>query len=180
MDNIDNDKRYELFLQLFRKNENYLFGFVLKLLPHFTIAEEIMQETLLTMWQKFDEFEEGTNFAAWSRQIARYKVMTFLHKNKRRSIVHFNDEILDDIEADAPPKKNESIYFEALHCCIDKLQGKSREIINLHYVKNMKINQIASLWGVSGRSLYRQMAKVHLALQKCIEKTVAAWELTNE
>jgi RNA polymerase sigma-70 factor (ECF subfamily) len=170
--------QYERFLQLFRKNEERIFGFILKLLPNFPLAEDTMQDTMMIMWRKFDDFKEGTSFAAWGMQIARYKIMEFHQQNKKHVVVHFNDEILQQLTTDSSSVGSKSRYLEALHGCVDKLKEQNREIIILRYLKEMSSKQISQQMGVSTNVVYKSIAKVHYLLQQCVTKTLAAWELT--
>ncbi len=170
--------QYECFLHLFRKNEERIFGFILKLLPNFSLAEDIMQDTMMIMWRKFDDFEEGSCFAAWGMQIARYKVMEFHQQNKRHIVVHFNDEILTRLTADNATGEMKNRYLEALHGCVDKLKEQNKEIVTLRYLKEMSSKQISQQMGVSANVVYKSMARIHYMLQECVERTLSAWELT--
>lgn len=166
-------EKYEVFLRLFRANEDRLFGFTLKMLPNFAIAEDIMQETMMTMWRKFDEFEEGTSFSAWGIKIARYKIMEFHQQNKKAGVVYLSDEILRRLTDDDRPGKLENSYFEALHHCVDKLKDQNHHIITLRYSRQMPVKQIAEELSVSVNVVYKSIAKIHYMLQQCIEKAAA-------
>ena len=166
--------QYEHFLRLFRGNEDRLFGFILKLLPNFAVAEDIMQETMMTMWRKFDEFEEGTSFAAWGMKIARFKIMEFRHQNHRHGVVYHGDEILQQLTDDDGPSKLENAYLEALHGCVDKLKDQNLKIITLRYSRQLSVKQIAEQLSVSANVVYKAMAKIHYILQQCIEKATAS------
>jgi len=166
--------QYEAFLRLFRANEDRLFGFILKLLPNFTVAEDIMQETMMTMWHKFDDFEEGTSFAAWGMKIARYKVLEFHHQNRRPGVVYLNDEILGRLIDDDHSDKHENFYLEALHGCVEKLKDQNHKIITLRYSRQLSVRQIAQQLSVSANVVYKAMAKIHYILQQCIEKATAS------
>jgi len=172
------ESRYEYFLRLFRTNEDRLFGFILKLLPNFSIAEDIMQETMMTMWRKFDDFKDNSSFAAWGMQIARYKVLEYHHQDRHHGVVQFSDDVLNRLSEDDGPGRLESSYFEALHGCVDRLKDQNRQIVKLRYSREMSVRQIADELSVSANVVYKSMSKIHYMLQKCIEKTLAAWELT--
>jgi RNA polymerase sigma-70 factor (ECF subfamily) len=165
--------KYEAFLRLFRANEDRLFGFTLKMLPNFAVAEDIMQETMMTMWRKFDEFQEGTSFSAWGIKIARYKIMEFHQQNKKAGIVYLSDEILRQMSDDDRPGKLENSYFEALHHCVEKLKDQNHRIIKLRYSRQLSVKQIAGELSVSVNVIYKSMAKIHCMLQQCIEKVLS-------
>jgi RNA polymerase sigma-70 factor (ECF subfamily) len=184
MDNADKKRldtpksKYEYFLRLFRTNEDRLFGFILKLLPNFAIAEDILQETMMTMWRKFDDFEEGSSFASWGIQIARFKILEYHHRGRQPGVIHFSDDILNRLSDDQGPGKMESSYLEALQGCVDKLRDQNRNIVKLRYSQEMSIRQIANELSVSANVVYKSISKIHYLLQQCIEKTLAAWELS--
>ena len=176
--NINNAK-YALFLKLFMKNQSNLFGFILRLIPNFSIAEDIMQETMMTVWQKFASFEEGTDFLSWAKQIARYKVMGYIDKSKSHSMVHLSDDVLEELANQESTIISQNTYFEALHACVDRLKGHSRKIVRLRYAKNMKVKEIAVQLNTTCNTLSQHMSRVHHSLKKCIERTLRAWDLTN-
>jgi RNA polymerase sigma-70 factor (ECF subfamily) len=173
------ESRYSLFLKLYRQNESALFGFIVKLIPNFSVAEDIMQETLVVMWDKFDTFQEGTSFLAWSKQIARYKVMNFIRKDKDIEVVHFSEYLTDKIAEMDDGISCYETYYEAMHRCVDKLKESNKKIIHLRYIKSMKIKDIAGILGATSNTLSKQMARIHYMLRKCIDRTMQAWDLTN-
>jgi RNA polymerase sigma-70 factor (ECF subfamily) len=52
------------FLGLLVPNQRRIQAFILTLVPNVADAEDIYQETLSEMWNKFDSFEVGTDFVA--------------------------------------------------------------------------------------------------------------------
>ena len=60
---------------LFVRHENSVRAFVRALQPSLPDADDVMQETFLTISRKAPTFEPGTNFVAWACAIARLKVL---------------------------------------------------------------------------------------------------------
>jgi RNA polymerase sigma-70 factor (ECF subfamily) len=50
-----------------------LLAYVLTLHPDRSEAQDILQETNVVLWQKIDEFRDGTNFKAWAFRIAYHR-----------------------------------------------------------------------------------------------------------
>ena len=67
------DRSTEL-LQLMMKYQRRIFAYIHTLVPSRSDAEDILQETSLTVCEKFKDFELGTNFYSWACQIAYWKV----------------------------------------------------------------------------------------------------------
>ena len=167
------EQKYESFLMLYQTNEKHIFRFILALLPNYAVAEDIMQETMLVMWKKYDQYKQGTSFAAWGMQIARFSVLQFHRKNKH-GVVRFDSEILDKIvEHEIVKKTNETEYFDALKECTQKLAGNSKEMISLRYVESMKVVDIAKKVGKSLDATYQIMSRLHRSLLACVEQKIA-------
>ena len=60
---------------LFVQHHSMLRAFILALVPDFNTAQDVLQETFLTVTSKANEFTPGTNFFNWARAIARYKIL---------------------------------------------------------------------------------------------------------
>jgi RNA polymerase sigma-70 factor (ECF subfamily) len=58
---------------LFVRHENSIRAFVRALQPSLADADDVLQETFLTVSRKASTFELGTNFVAWACSIARLK-----------------------------------------------------------------------------------------------------------
>lgn len=165
-----NEYKYKSFLKLYQSNEKHIFRFILSLLPNYSAAEDVMQDTMLVMWKKFDQYKPDTNFAAWGMQIGRYAVMQFQRK-VRSGIVRFDSKALENIikNKNILADKEDS-YSEALEDCIKQLKKTSKRIISLRYVDNMKIIDIASLIGKTLNSTYQSVSRIHHSLLHCVEQ----------
>lgn len=164
------EKKYESFLKLFRANEKQIFRFILTLLPNYSAAEDVMQDTMLVMWKKYDQYSPNTNFSAWGRQIGRFAVFQY-QRNAKSGFVCFDSNAMEKIIAnDANQREKEGLYSEALEECIKLLERKNRKIISLRYVDNMKISDIAAKLEKTMNATYQMMFRIHRSLLQCIER----------
>ncbi len=155
------------------EHQGRILGFILKLLPNYSAAEDILQETALVLWDKFSTFEENTNFMAWAKQIAKNKVLDYIKKNKVRSIVQFDAEIIQNLSEEEISNSADDKYSEALQECVGKLENKSKEVIRLRYIDRLKVKDIANRLGLSANSLSKHISRVHFLLRKCIEDKIS-------
>lgn len=63
-----------------------LFPFVLRTIRNRDAAEDILQETLLTMLRRLNSLRDGRRFWPWIYRIARSKVQDRLRDRRRRSL----------------------------------------------------------------------------------------------
>ena len=119
------DRSTEL-LQLMMKYQRRIFAYIHTLVPSRSDAEDILQETSLTVCEKFKDFELGTNFYSWACQIAYWKVRAARKKFATSKVV-FNQEVLDVISQTRSEMEEElDIRHEALSRCLRKLNDRDR------------------------------------------------------
>ena len=97
MNGPDVQDRSSELLQLMMKYQRRIFAYINTLVPSRSDAEDILQETSLTICEKFSDFETGTNFYSWACQIAYWKVRAARKKFATSKVVVFNQEVLDVI-----------------------------------------------------------------------------------
>ena len=167
------EKKCEEFLKLFKANEERIYRLILALVPNYTVAEEIMQDAMLVMWRKFDQFEIGTSFAAWGMQISRFIVYKFYREKNKSIVVNFNSDAMNNILKNQYIfEEDDNLYLESLQDCFDKLHSNHKELISLRYENNMKITDIALKIGKTFQATYKIMSRIHHVLYHCIERNV--------
>ena len=88
------DQRYETFVARFAHHEPDLRRFVRSLLPTWTDADEVVQQTAIVAWRKFDQYDPDTNFMKWACVIARFEALAYRRKMARDRLV-FREEIME-------------------------------------------------------------------------------------
>lgn len=54
-------ERHKEFLPLLVTHKDMLYQYILIMVPFQTIAEDILQDTIIILWEKFDDFTVGTS-----------------------------------------------------------------------------------------------------------------------
>ena len=65
------------FVALFLAHQARIYAFIVTLLGNRSDADDVLQETGITLFQKFSTFQPGTDFLAWACRVAKNKVMDF-------------------------------------------------------------------------------------------------------
>lgn len=169
------DERREHFVALFVRHEAAIHSFVLSLLPDLDEAEDVMQQTSMTMWKRFDQFSPGTNFRNWAFQVAKFTVMN--HQTKLRRDRHRFQEDLLEMLADRAAERNEQLELQrkALAHCLEKLPEEDRRLVAGCYREGSKMSELAEEVGCTANALYKQLNRIRAALLKCVEARLA-WE----
>lgn len=161
--------RTEAFLSLHAQNQHRLSAFVHALVPNWQDAEEIVQDTLVVLWRKFDEFDRSTSFFAWAARVAQYEVLNYRRKTPRRCLVLENDVVEAIATAAVEQMDDVDLRREALEQCIKKLPERDREIIQLRYGEGLGIESAAAAVERTAGHVQRLLRKIRHNLLRCIQ-----------
>jgi len=156
--------------QLVVKHRHEMVAFVYGLVPDPHAVADVFQEVCLVAVRKAAEFEQGTNFVAWARAIARLKVRE--HFRNRNGVV-LEDEFLDGLERafdEASAGLDLDVRKESLRRCLDKLQRASREILSLRYEEGLDPATIGARIGKSRMAVNSLLQRIRETLKECVER----------
>ncbi|MEI7730650.1 MAG: sigma-70 family RNA polymerase sigma factor [Verrucomicrobiota bacterium] len=168
------DERTLRVQQLFVQHQGRLRAFVLGLVPEFSAADDVMQETFLVVSRKANEFDPDTNFQAWVRRIATFKVLS-LHRDRQRAPLCLQADVIEALAAAAPSWDDEAQYLtevRVLKTCIEKLPPAPRELIRLRYYGEHLPEEIARLRAQSVNAVNVTLTRARIALRECMERNL--------
>lgn len=141
----------------------------------YSLAEDIVQDTLTLAFRKKDQYFPEANFRSWLISIARN--VWFRERRRRRLSSRtgaFIDEhaaylFEDDASADAAWEEESA----ALATCVGKLGPIDRSLIDAHFTRNQKYAEIARLRNRTLAWVKVRMHRARLALLACVRRSVA-------
>ena len=116
------------FIKVFQEHYHQLFGYVHTLVRNSTDAEDVVQQTSLILWKKFDEYQPNSNFFTWACVAARFEAMKFLRRD-RRYRAHFSEAFQLKLAETMAGIHREVVTARdlALHDCVQRLPDNQRE-----------------------------------------------------
>lgn len=176
MSDASTNPKVEEFARLLATCQRRVFLYVLGLIGNPSDAEEILQETNLVLWRKFDEFRPETNFSAWATRIAYYEVLKY-RRGKTGQAVCFSTEFMESLAVEME-HASDSVdrRRDALTGCMEKLHPKDRELIVRRYQPNASTRAVAEALHRSIQGTRRSLQRIRASLLGCIERTLAAEE----
>lgn len=165
---VDESRRQ--FIRLMTKYERMVYGYILSLVPNWADADEILQETNIRLWEEFEKFELGTNFAAWAVRVAHFQVLTWRKKASRSRLV-FDQTVVDALAAE-PSWTDEEFEArqQALAECVSELPQNSRDLLRHFYVHGSKAKDVAVEMKRTPAAIYKALERVRVALHQCIQR----------
>ena len=171
---MNNDSsKSDRFFKLYSGVTTRIYSYLLIMVHNKDNAEELAQETAALLWDKFDEYQEGTNFGAWAIAIARLKALEFLRKRRKSGMI-FDDRFYESVsELEAKSSLDLSIQTEALKECLGKLSENNTRLLTMRFKKNLSVKKISQLTGRPLGSLYHSFSRLIKGLRICIETKIA-------
>jgi RNA polymerase sigma-70 factor (ECF subfamily) len=166
----EQSSRVVLYMELYSRHHRQLYVYIASLVANPVDAQDLLQDTALTLWQKFDEFQPNTSFLAWARTIARYRVLQYREK-VQRAVGILPPQLLEvlSIEAEATPSEEmEVAHHEALLECLQKLRPADQELVRLRYQSKASVKDLAESQGRSPNAVSRALARIRGALFDCM------------
>ena len=159
----------EQFMRLFLRNGARIHSFILALVPNWSDADDLLQETAAVLWRRFDEYESGSNFVAWALTVARFQVMAHRKKFATRSKLGLSDATVDQL-ADRVVAKAEQpdVRVDALRSCMGKLSEEDQTLVKLRYEPGASTQDVADATDRSVHAIYKALNRIHRSLMQCI------------
>ena len=158
-----------LVQQLFVRYAPQLRAYALALAGEFAAADDVIQETFLTVTTKAADFQPETNFLAWSCAIVRLKVL-----ENRRAARRFSPAVVDSLAASVSIEELGEERLPLLLECLEKLPPKARELVHLRYFSEHGPGEIAQLLGRTVAGVNAALLKAREALRDCVSRRLAA------
>lgn len=128
----------QAFEQLYDQMRKLVFTVCLGVVKNRGLAEELMQETFVTVWTRSGEFR-GSGYKTWILTVARHKSINALKKNRRETAVDFmeNEYLGGGYELNT----DTGIVLKQ---ALEKLSGDERQIVLMRNA-GMKAKEIAQV-----------------------------------
>ena len=154
----DLDPRDELVTHL-----GVLRAFALSLCRNPTLADDLVQETVMKAWKSIGKFEKGTNMRAWLFTILRNTYYSTYVKMRRE--VQDSDGILSG-SLSVKPEHDGRMAFADFHEAFEQLPDEQREALTLVGASGFAYHEAAEMCGVATGTM---KSRVNRARQKLIE-----------
>ncbi len=157
-------------LELFSKCQRRLYLYILSMLPNPADAEDVLQNTNIVVWQKFDQFQPDTDFRAWVFRICYYEICKFRGRNRPLG-VGFSPELLDELSGEYHRRQDLlDVRQAATPGCVERLPQLDRELLDAVYGRGIDVPHLAKQMGRDPTSIYRSLRRIRQWLYDCIER----------
>ena len=140
------------------------------LVPNVADAEDIVQQTALALWEKFDAYDPNQPFTPWACRFALNKTRQWIERRQRWQALLENG-LAEELERRREEMKPElESRLSHLEQCVKKLPPDQRELMVGYYHRRDAIDELAQKTGRTAAATYKTLQRVRQALQSCIEQ----------
>jgi RNA polymerase sigma-70 factor (ECF subfamily) len=165
----DKNAAQQRFLSLFLRSEREIFRYVAALVPNVADAEDIVQQTALALWEKFDSYDLNHPFTPWACRFALNKTKQWIERRQRwqallegglaEELAQRREELRSEIET----------RLKHLEGCLNKLPAEQLSMVEGYYYRRDGIERLAEETGRTVAAAYKTLQRIRQALQTCIE-----------
>jgi RNA polymerase sigma-70 factor, ECF subfamily len=176
-----NDDSILTFSELLQQSRSRVYGLIHAIVLNDMDAQDLFQQTAIVLWEKFGDFQPGTDFTAWALQVARFKSINFVRQRRREQ------DRLSDVAVEclyqaslAAPEDMGDARLDALKGCMAKLSTADRSFLVKCYDGKSQVKDVAEQLGRSPGAAYGALHRIRKALLECIRRQVSMQDHPNQ
>jgi RNA polymerase sigma-70 factor (ECF subfamily) len=164
----------EELVRLLMRHQEDLFRYIFSLLPHEEDARDVLQETSVSLYRKFADYDPEKPFLAWAYGFAYLEVLKQRERNERGSRF-LREELVEMLSRERQEQETElHSRLTALEGCLEHLPPMDRELIRLRYHSGSPVDELVEQLGTSRRTFFRNLDRVRRVLLECITRRLQA------
>ena len=167
----------EPFEVLVRENGGMLSAYLLANVPA-SAVDDLWQETMLTAWRRWEDYDRTRPFGSWIRGIASKNVLAWYRKQSRApAVLDPADLEFADREFERLQKLTGDTFDEklsALRECIDRLPDSYRHAVLLRYEKGLQPTELADAISRNTETVKKRLQRAKAMLLICIRGKLSA------
>ncbi len=171
---------FAAFETLVARYERRIYGLAQRMVRQRQDAEEVVQQTLLSVIEHLGEFREEARFSTWLMRIAANHALALLRKRSRRRTVSLADDaVAGEDYRDVPrpqyiapwretPERLASQHEtrQLLEAALDELDEKYRLVFLLRDVEELSTAETAETLGISEANVKVRLLRARLMLRE--------------
>jgi len=174
------------FESLTTRHERRIYSLAMRILRHEQDAEDVTQQTFLSVVQNLDGFRGEASFSTWLLRIATHAALKILRKRKGLDVVSLEEATETSGQHDSIPhpeyiadwrqspeqlvekREIQVLLDEAL----DRLDEKHRAVFLLRDVEGLSIKETAGALGLSEANTKVRLLRARLQLREQLTRTL--------
>jgi RNA polymerase sigma-70 factor, ECF subfamily len=164
------------FRKLVEKTSPFAFAVAFRILGNYDDSQDIVQETMITLWKTIKKIKSARSFMPWLYRIVVNKCYDKLRRNKRNPEITSNEttwSLLSDKIYETPVSKLENDEIsQIINLLTDKLSPKQKTVFILSEIEELSSDEISFITGMSKINIKANLYFARKRIGEMIEKHV--------
>ena len=173
---------------------DYLYRYAVSRLRDESIAQDVVQETLLAAFKGAKTFSGNSTEKTWLVGILKHKIVDYIRKASRER--SYEDVSLAEGQVDdffdrkgrwktgssewiIHPRKafEQKEFWDAFECCLGYLQERLRSVFVLRELEGLSAEEICKELNITSTNLWVMLYRARARLKECLEEN---WFKANQ
>ena len=154
---------------IYKNYAKELYRYIFNLCRNETLAEDIMQETMLNAVMSIDKFKGECSLKTYLCRIARNIWLNYAKRAENKNIP-IDDSMEFAADDSVEEQLNNKMQSQAIHRVLHTLEEPYKEVFTLRVFAELKFNDIGNLFGESANwarvTFFRSKEKIIRQLEK--------------
>ncbi len=161
------EKDNAAYHHLYKHYKGSLFSIISNIIPETEVAEDVLQETFITIWKNIDKYDAGKGrLFTWLLNLARNTAINKLRsKNYKNSLK--NDDIINLVNNDETVTAKEmNINHIGLRNEVRKLKEELKNVLDLFYFEGFTQEEISKALNIPLGTVKTRLRMAIIELRK--------------
>ena len=132
-----------------------------------TAADDVLQETFLQICRNLNWLRDPELFMPWAYRIASRACFKFLKHASRFTSIEERSIVVDEVASVSQPELH---LFCSMPGLLEKISAASRAVLNLHYVQDLPIQEVAAILEIDIGTAKSRLAYGLTCLRKIVNE----------
>src|SRR5690349_18757996 len=156
----DQNAAQQRFLSLFLRSEREVFRYVAALIPSVADAEDIVQQTAIALWEKFETYDPAQPFTPWACRFALNKANQWIERRQRWQALlerGLAEELAQRREELRPELESRLKHLDG---CLSKLPKTQRILVEGYYYQRTNVERLSDETGRTVAATYKALQRI--------------------
>ena len=149
----------QAFRELYERHAERVYRFSISLVRNTHLAEEVLQETMLTVWKSGASFRGASKATTWILGIARNQAHSLLRREKK------GERLPEDPKGEPDPAEVAEIDVRVTRA-LQTLSSEQQEVLHLVFYEEMSLADAAAVLGIPEGTVKSRLFYARKALAK--------------
>ena len=134
-------------------------------------ADDLTQETFLSLFRSNFEHRSTGETSGYLRAVARNQLLQF-RRGQGKELNTVQMEVAESVWAEADQDDGLANYLAALKCCLEKLDGKSRDVVDLFYREGLGREAVGKRMELKPQGVKSLLRRTRELLRECVKRNL--------